>query len=215
MPINANGAYENPNWVNDTTPYLDATELNAMSNTLAQVPVKNGGTGKTSHTTNALLAGNDVSAVKNIATGNGALYATGANALPQFGTLPVAQGGTGASGISSANINTGSFVQEGTVRKWGKMVTVQIHTSYMEPLNYIYLANCIPSGYRPTGSVFIPFVGLKTYGDTADKNTGVACGIIHSNGTLELVLVSQGDNATVFENKAGYYHGRAMWFTNE
>lgn len=213
MPINS-GAYVNPGWVNDTTPYLDADELNAMSNTLAQVPVKNGGTGKTSHTTNALLAGNDVSAVKNIATGNGALYATGANELPQFGTLPVAQGGTGASGISSASINTGSLVQEGTVRKWGKLVTVQIHTSYMDPLNTIYLANCIPSGYRPTGSVFIPFVGLKENGDTLSKNTGVACGIIHSNGTFELVLVSVGDT-TVFANKAGYYHGRAMWFTNE
>lgn len=104
MPINS-GAYVNPVWANDTTPYLDADELNDMSNTLAQVPVKNGGTGKTSHTTNSLLAGNDVSAVKNIATGNGALYATGDNLLPQFGTLPIAQGGTGqttASGVRNA-----------------------------------------------------------------------------------------------------------------
>lgn len=57
--------------------------------------VANGGTGKSSHTTNAVLTGNSTSAVKNVATASGALYATSTNGAPQFGTLPVAQGGTG------------------------------------------------------------------------------------------------------------------------
>lgn len=37
-----------------------------------------------------------------LATGNGALYATAANGTPQFGTLPVKQGGTGATSEAAA-----------------------------------------------------------------------------------------------------------------
>ena len=94
-------AYSNPGWVNDTSPYINQTNLNAISDTLANVPVANGGTGQTSHTTNAVLAGNGTSPLKNIASANGALYATGTNQLPQFGVLPVAQGGTGQSSLQA------------------------------------------------------------------------------------------------------------------
>ena len=55
-----------------------------------------GGTGKESHTGNAVLTGNGANAIKNVATADGAFYATAANGAPKFGTLPVAQGGTGA-----------------------------------------------------------------------------------------------------------------------
>lgn len=58
------------------------------------LPVANGGTGKATHTANALLTGDGTNAVKNVATADGALYATAANGAPQFGTLPIAQGGT-------------------------------------------------------------------------------------------------------------------------
>lgn len=59
-------------------------------------PVTAGGTGKTSHTANAVLTGNGTSAIKNVPTSSGAFYAAAANGAPQFGTLPIAQGGTGA-----------------------------------------------------------------------------------------------------------------------
>ena len=59
------------------------------------VPVSKGGTGKNTHTSNSVLTGNGTNAVKNVASANGAFYATGANGAPKFGTLPVAQGGTG------------------------------------------------------------------------------------------------------------------------
>lgn len=42
-----------------------------------------------------------------VSTANGAFYATGANATPNFGTLPIAQGGTGATSASSARTNLG------------------------------------------------------------------------------------------------------------
>lgn len=66
------------------------------------VCVKMGGTGKASHTANAVLTGNGEDAVKNVATANGALYAKAANGAPKFGTLPIAQGGTGKTTAAAA-----------------------------------------------------------------------------------------------------------------
>ena len=66
---------------------------NITSGTLG---VAHGGTGKATHTSNAVLTGNGTSAVNNVATASGAFYATAANGAPVFGTLPIAQGGTGA-----------------------------------------------------------------------------------------------------------------------
>ena len=70
-------------------------------------PVKYGGTGKNSHTSNSVLVGNSANAVKNVASANGAMYATSANAQPQFGTLPIAQGGTGATTAAGIRNNLG------------------------------------------------------------------------------------------------------------
>lgn len=66
------------------------------------LPASKGGTGKTTHTSNAVLTGNGTNAVKNVATANGALYATSANGVPKFGTLPIAQGGTGKTSAAAA-----------------------------------------------------------------------------------------------------------------
>lgn len=81
------------------------------------VTVALGGTGKTSHTSNAVLTGNGTSAVKNVATANGAFYATSANGAAQFGTLPVRQGGTGATNPENAraNLDLGSVATRDTV----------------------------------------------------------------------------------------------------
>lgn len=69
------------------------------------VAVAQGGTGKTTHTSNAVLTGNGTSAVNNVSTASGALYATAANGAASFGTLPVAQGGTGATSAANARSN--------------------------------------------------------------------------------------------------------------
>ena len=83
-------------------------------------PVPNGGTGKNSHTTNSVLVGNSSSTIKNIASANGAFYATSANGEPKFGTLPVAQGGTGITSNPSLLVNlestTADTVFEATPR---------------------------------------------------------------------------------------------------
>lgn len=58
--------------------------------------VERGGIGRATLTANAIIAGNTTSAVKQIATASGALFATGANSAAKFGTLPFEQGGTNA-----------------------------------------------------------------------------------------------------------------------
>lgn len=78
-----------------------------ISTIINVLPVQYGGTGKSSHTTNSVLVGNNTSAVKNIPSANGALYSTGANGAPQFGILPIAQGGTGATTKEQALNNLG------------------------------------------------------------------------------------------------------------
>lgn len=77
------------------------TEGTLNSDRLPTVLVSKGGTGKTSHTTNAILTGNGNKAVNNVTTQSGAFYATDTNSAPTFGTLPVAQGGTGVSNLGS------------------------------------------------------------------------------------------------------------------
>lgn len=46
------------------------------------------------------------------ATGNGAFYATAENGDPKFGTLPIAQGGTGATSAANARTNLGAAAKE-------------------------------------------------------------------------------------------------------
>ena len=69
---------------------------------VATMGVAAGGTGRSSLTSNAILAGNTTSAVNMIATNSGALFATTSGGAASFGTLPIAQGGTGSTTASAA-----------------------------------------------------------------------------------------------------------------
>lgn len=81
--------------------------LAASKITSGTLGVARGGTGKATHTANAVLTGNGTGAVNNVASASGALYATGSGGVPRFGTLPVAQGGTGATTAAAARSNLG------------------------------------------------------------------------------------------------------------
>lgn len=79
--------------------------------------VAHGGTGLTTSTNvNAIITGNSTTATNaftTIRTGNGALYATSQDSAATFGTLPVAQGGTGQTSI--ANIRAGKDSDGSTI----------------------------------------------------------------------------------------------------
>ena len=108
--------YANPGWTNGAAPAISAENLNDMSNTLETVPGANGGTGRNTLTSGAIITGNGTSAVGQL-TGTGAVYAD-TTGNPQFGTLPVSCGGTGATTLdalkSAMGLANGGFVASAT-----------------------------------------------------------------------------------------------------
>lgn len=98
-------AYTNPNFQNNNTPAINATNLNNLANAVQNLGVENGGTGKNSITSGAIVTGNGTGAVNEL-SGTGAVYATQIGS-PQFGTLPVSCGGTGAVTLDALKENMG------------------------------------------------------------------------------------------------------------
>lgn len=73
------------------------------------LPLSKGGTGRAmTRTANAIVRFSSSSDYfSTVATKNGAMFATSTNGSPQFGTLPIAQGGTGATDVENVLINLG------------------------------------------------------------------------------------------------------------
>lgn len=115
------------------------------------LPVSHGGTGKATHTINAVLTGNDGSAVNNVETANGALYATEANDVAQFGTLPIPQGGTGATTAMEAR--TALEVSSMNGLYYSVEETATATRSYI-PQMFIYIKN-LEKLYRTNKAVDI------------------------------------------------------------
>lgn len=102
----------------------DIPSLSASKIGSGTLGVARGGTGAASLTANAVILGNGTSAVKAKASSNGALYATGSNSEPQFGVLPVAQGGTGQTSLS--NVSVGSATTATSAGKWTTTRTIAL-----------------------------------------------------------------------------------------
>lgn len=86
--------YTNPIYKNNDVPAINETNLNNLANAVERLEVGNGGTGKTTLTSGAVITGNETGAVGEL-VGVGALYSE-TSGSPQFGTLPVTCGGTGS-----------------------------------------------------------------------------------------------------------------------
>lgn len=98
-------AYTNPNFRDNTTPALSAENMNNLANAVQLLSTANGGTGRSTLTSGAILYGQGTNAV-GLLTGTGAIYAT-TSGSPTFGTLPVSCGGTGATSLSTLKTNMG------------------------------------------------------------------------------------------------------------
>lgn len=98
-------AYTAPTFVNDNTPAINATNLNNLVQAVENLTVPNGGTGNSSFTEGAILVGDGADPITEI-SGTGAVYAT-TSGEPQFGTLPVSCGGTGATTYEQLKSNLG------------------------------------------------------------------------------------------------------------
>ena len=98
-------AYVNPQWNNNSVPPIDADNLNDLSNAVELMAVENGGTGATTFAQGGLLEGQGTNPVQAL-TGTGAVFAT-ESGNPQFGTLPISCGGTGATTQDAARAALG------------------------------------------------------------------------------------------------------------
>lgn len=88
----------------------DTSHTHTLNNLNGTLGASKGGTGAdlSGAAANAVVC--KASSGQNLATvstANGAFYATGTNATPKFGTLPVAEGGTGATSATAARTNLG------------------------------------------------------------------------------------------------------------
>ena len=149
----------------------DASEIN--SGTLG---VASGGTGKATHTSNAVLTGNSTSAVKNVATASGAFYATKANGAAKFGTLPIAQGGTGATTEADARAALGLnpiplWTNESPTSNYGASTFPSIKAD-LTPYRFVLVHfKATASGNTYAGSVLVPVDDTAT-GNTSDNAKG-------------------------------------------
>lgn len=153
--------------------------------TSGTLPVARGGTGITTSTTvNAVLIGNSstaTNAFQTIATASGAFYATAANGKPSFGTLPVAQGGTGQTSV--ANIKAGKDGDGNTIS------STYLKLSGGTMTGGLTLVGNQSSSWNDKGIVF-------TNGSRIGENTSKALGIYSGS-----VLYLSPDSATVASGK--------------
>ena len=107
-------AYQAPTFVNDNPPALNATNMNNLANTAESIDA----TSLRQDQENVLSEGDiviatDSSTVVEGLSGTGAVYAT-ESGDPQFGTLPVSCGGTGATTLQglkdSLSLTNAGFV---------------------------------------------------------------------------------------------------------
>ena len=137
MPI-VSGAYVSPSWANGTSPYINASELQAMSDSIACLPVANGGTGATSASAALTALGAvPLSNVTSKGSNNRPVFFNSSGiAAPIDEPLPLAYGGTGQdnhiiSGALGDYAFPSGYLSDGWFRKWGRVVTLYAYTSIM------------------------------------------------------------------------------------
>jgi len=153
----------------------DIPGLNVSKLTNGTLPVVRGGTGlsisadtarhRLPYITNAATP---VTALTNVAAG--ALFSIGATSAPQFGTLPVAQGGTGATSLKNANIATLSDVDNKT----------------------FYVHNVMfRSSYVPSSGIFSVIATLQIYSKDANILTSHGSTAVNKMDSLTSYLFNR------------------------
>lgn len=171
-----NGKYVVPTggWVNGAAPYLNASEMNAISETLALLGIANGGTGAT--TAPQALTNLGAEPIANVTNKGNATTPVYFNASGV--AVPMATG--------TATIN--SQLYTGDIRKWGKLVMVTART---KSKSIEFSENSvIPDGYRPAMQTYGFAFGSYTTDPGAD---GVRWGIVSIN-TSGKIRVQSFDN---------------------
>lgn len=163
------------------------------------LPVAQGGTGLSTIAANSVLVGNSIETdktrkIETITTKNGAFYATGNNLTPQFGILPVAQGGTGVASIE--NIQAGKDGNGNTISS-----------------TYLKLSGGTMTGNLVAKKITIEHTSGEqqeyrvTYGSTVDMSFMIGTsnenhGIYDSKASKWMIYADASGNVTVNGNAA-------------
>ena len=107
--VDASGSSGSSGWYNCRLYNGQIQYYNTNTGIISPAYTSEGGTGRTSLTMNAVLTGNggNGSQCNLIETTSGAFYATSSGGAAQFGTLPVAQGGTGVTTLDDLKTSIG------------------------------------------------------------------------------------------------------------
>lgn len=172
---------------------LDAQTHSAEDITSGVLPLTYGGTGAAlTATANAIIryssSGQKLSATT---TKSGAFYATAANGAPQFGTLPIAQGGTGATSADAARANIGAAASNHN------------HDGVYAPASHSH--DYLPlTGGTLGGTLNVSNGGKINQGTTSDDTT------VASMNRFQSDLYIQGDgSAPNAPRVAGFYFGKS------
>lgn len=174
--------------------------------------VGNGGTGMTTATyKNAVVVGNAdtvTNALRTIRTGNGAFYATTQDGAPSFGTLPIAQGGTGSTNAAAARTalglgtaavkNTNDFLlASGTAADSTKLRGISVQTSaFTDQAEHTDYWSFVKKSKFTTNSGYIVYSnGLSiAWGEVStgnDQNKTFNIGLTFSSPTSYTVSLTQ------------------------
>lgn len=182
------------------TPSYSGHTHAASAITSGTLPVARGGTGITTSTNkNAVVIGNSTTvtdAMQTVRTGNGAFYATAQDAKPTFGTLPVAQGGTGKTTAKAAQNNLLSDMNEAD-------------TAVADSQKIVF--KYVSSGSDDNGAVYCkPAPRLRDYINSVTKVTDANAAIPPTTnltaGTGEVASFFMGTSATNSPDSSYNFH---------
>ena len=142
---------------------IAALGFTPQSNT-AIIPKTRGGAGRdiSGFPANAIICNSSGSDLYYTATQNGAFYATSSNGAPKFGTLPVAQGGTGQT----------TAWTEGTVTSLNKTTSTSSYLAIFPYLNKAYIRLNLLAG-RAIGADDAEYIAMPSIASTA--HTALSC----------------------------------------
>lgn len=220
MPI-VNNKYVAPTWVNDNPPYINASEMQAISDTLAslsnkmvKVPVANGGTGA-STATEALenLGAVPLGNVTGKGSSTNPVYFNSSGVAVPITKLAIANGGTGATTAAQALTNLGAEPKANVTSKGNSTTPVYFDSSGVAtPVTAVAISK--GGTGATTATQALANLGAEPKSNVASKGSNTNPVYFNSSGVAVPITTSTVSN---FEDFIGTLHryGKVVTFSGQ